>query len=81
MGITPLTAMAISNPKKATEMILEAAEECDFVNRLIHKKLKVSYPTLLRLLNRLNLTEDMRAKMLAKRKEKKAAKCETEKSS
>tara|TARA_R110000751_G_scaffold152934_1_gene258093 strand:+ start:1140 stop:1367 length:228 start_codon:yes stop_codon:yes gene_type:complete len=73
MSVTNLTARALFDPKGCRENILIEADLLDFETRPLSKSLGVSYPTLLRVLKRLHMTEKIRLLWVARRAEKKAA--------
>ncbi len=73
MSLTQLTARSIYDVDGCIKTILEVADGCDFETRPLAYALEVSYPTLLRVLDRLDLKEKMRELWIARRREKKAA--------
>lgn len=71
MSLTNLTARAVFDPSGCKEIILKEADLYDFETRPLASALGVSYPTLLRVLRRLDLHGPIRALWLARRLEKK----------
>lgn len=70
MSITNLTAQAVFDPDRVKEKILHEADALDFETRPLAGVLGVSYPTLLRVLRRLDLHEHVRSQWLQRRKAK-----------
>lgn len=68
MSITNLTAQAVYDPDRAREVILMEAKIHDYETRPLAGALGVSYPTLLRVLRRLELHEFIRSEWLQRRK-------------
>ena len=68
MSYTALSAHVVYDPESAKEKILTAADGCDFETRPLADALGVSYPTLLRVLRRLGIRDDVRARWLDRRK-------------
>lgn len=73
MSLTSLTARAVYDPAGCLEEILAEADRLDFETRPLAVALGVSYPTLLRVLRRLDIHKEIREKWIARRGEKKAA--------
>mgnify|MGYP003153685703 CR=1 FL=1 len=73
MSLTNLTARAVYAPDEAKKQILEEADRVDFETRPLAEALEVSYPTLLRVLTRLDMRDSLRARWLERRNEKRAA--------
>ncbi len=71
MSLTNLTARALFDPDGAKDLILDQADALNYETRPLAVALGVSYPTLLRVLKRLEITENMRALWLNRRKENK----------
>lgn len=69
MSLTTLTAHVLYDPISAREKIIEAADGVDFETRPLAVALGVSYPTILRVLDRLDLRGDLRAAWLERRKD------------
>jgi len=70
--LTNLTAQAVYSPKDCKERILEIAEKNNYETRPTAKKLKVSYPTFLRVVKRLGLKQTLRTLWTKRRRENKA---------
>ncbi len=68
MSLTNLTARAVFDPQGCTDQILLEADRVNFETRPLAVVLGVSYPTLLRVLRRLDMRENMRALWLDRRK-------------
>ena len=73
MSLTSLTARAVYDPIGCAEEILDGADRHDFETRPMARALGVSYPTLLRVLGRLDLRALIRDKWLKRRTEKREA--------
>jgi len=73
MSLTNLTARAVFDPQGCTDQILFEADRVNFETRPLAVALGVSYPTLLRVLRRLDMRENMRALWLDRRKNLKEA--------
>lgn len=73
MSLTNLTARAVYDPSGCAEEILNEADRLDYETRPLAVSLGVSYPTLLRVLRRLDLHNTIREKWIARRGEKRAA--------
>ena len=73
MSLTNLTARAVYAPDEAVKQILEEGDRVDYETRPLAEALEVSYPTLLRVLTRLNMRDNLRARWLERRNEKRAA--------
>ena len=73
MSICFLTHVAASDPDEARRRILTTAAEEDGQTRPMSKALGVSYCTLLRLLDRLEIREAVRDLWIRRRREKKAS--------
>ena len=73
MSLTNLTARAVFDPQGCTDQILLEADRVNFETRPLAVALGVSYPTLLRVLRRLDMRENMRALWLDRRKNLKEA--------
>ena len=68
-----ISHVAASDPSAARSQIRDAADKCDGITREMSKRLGVSYPTLLRLFDRLGLRAEIRALWLERRRARKAA--------
>ncbi len=73
MSLTNLTARAVYAPDEAVQQILEEGDRVDYETRPLAEALEVSYPTLLRVLTRLDMRDNLRARWLERRNEKRAA--------
>lgn len=73
MSLTNLTARAVYDPKGCRSQILDEADRLDYETRPLARELGVSYPTLLRVLRRLELHEQVRKLWLNRRNEKRAS--------
>ncbi len=73
MSLTNLTARAVYAPDEAVKQILEEGDRVDYETRPLAEALEVSYPTLLRVLTRLDMRDNLRARWLERRNEKRAA--------
>ncbi len=73
MSLTNLTARAVYAPDETTKQILEEGDRVDYETRPLAEALEVSYPTLLRVLTRLDMRDTLRARWLERRNEKRAA--------
>ena len=71
--ITNLTAAAVYAPEKCKEEIQEIAAGVDFETRPLAKALGVSYPTLIRVLKRLEIYDTIREDWKKRKKDKRAA--------
>lgn len=73
MSICLLTHLAAFNPAEARERILDAADRSDYKTRPTAKALGVSYATLLRLFDRLEIRETVRDLWVGRKREARAA--------
>ena len=73
MSLTNLTARAVYAPDETTKQILEEGDRVDYETRPLAEALEVSYPTLLRVLTRLDMRDTLRARWLERRNEKRAS--------
>ncbi len=73
MSLTNLTARAVYDPKGCRSQILDEADRLDYETRPLAGALGVSYPTLLRVLRRLELHQRIRELWLNRRNEKRAS--------
>ncbi len=68
-----ISHVAAADPSAARSQIRDAADKCDGITREMAKLLGVSYPTLLRLFDRLGLRAEIRTLWLERRRARKEA--------